>query len=173
MKKIFKIFVLSVVILSAGYFSYRIYSGIKGKKEILKKRELLPFHCLSALNETHGKSKSNKKSNSYILLFFSSDCDHCSYEIESIIQKADSFKNTNVYLISDQHIKVLRQISEQYELYKYPQIEILYGDYQCIKSVYGLILLPTTFVYNKNFKLIKVFRGETSASAIIKSITGN
>jgi len=167
--RIFRLLILSVIILVVGYISYKIYSGVNVKNEIVKNREVLPFHCFYRLNETQAGLKNAKKRNSYVLVFFSPDCDHCSYEIEGIIQNADSFINTNIYLVSDQPVKILKLISEHYELYKYPQIEVLYGDYQCIKSVYGIILLPTTFIYSKNFKLIKIFRGETSASAILKA----
>ena len=173
MKRIFKFMVLFSIVLVAGYFSYIVISGIKGKREIIKKREVLPFNCFYALNETPAGFKSVRKSNSYVIVFFSPDCDHCNHEIKSIVHKADSFINTNIYLVSDQPVKILKQISEQYELHKYPQIEILYGDYRCIRSVYGTILLPATFIYNENFRLTKIFRGETGASAILKAVKSN
>jgi thiol-disulfide isomerase/thioredoxin len=169
MKRVYKFLVVSVIILVVGYISYKIYSGIKGKNEVIKKREVLPFHCLYSLNETQAGLKGIKKSDSYVLIFFSPDCDHCVYEIESIIQKADSFINVNIYLVSSQPLKILNDISEHYTLHKYPQIEVLYADYQCIRSVYGIILLPTTFIYNRDFRLTKIFRGETGASAILKA----
>ncbi len=46
MKRVFKFLVLSVIILVVGYISYKIYSGIKGKNEVIKKSEVLTFHFL-------------------------------------------------------------------------------------------------------------------------------
>ena len=169
MKKILKYLVLVVIAAILGYIGLKIHSGIRLKKEIEKSRGILPSRCFYRLNERHPGLKGIKKRDSYVMVFFSPGCDHCEYEIESIINKVDSFNNIMVFLVSDQPVKNLKAISEQYELYKYPQIEILYGDYECIKSVYGIILFPTTFIYDRNFRLKKIFRGETSASAILKA----
>jgi thiol-disulfide isomerase/thioredoxin len=169
MKRILKYLVLVIIAIIIGYIALKIHSGLRHKKEIEKSREVIPFHCFYTLNERHPDLKGTKKRDSYVLVFFSHGCDHCEYEIESIIHKADSFNNAIVFLVSDQPVKSLKAISEQYELHKYPQIEILYGDYECIKSVYGIIMFPTTFIYDNNFRLAKIFRGETSASAILKA----
>jgi thiol-disulfide isomerase/thioredoxin len=169
MKRILKYLVLAVIATILGYIAFKIYSGVRHKKEIEKSREVIPFHCLYTLNERHPDLKGIEKRDSYVLVFFSPGCDHCDYEIESIINKADSFSNVIIFLVSDQPVIILKAISERYALHKYPQIEILYSDYQCIKSVYGIILFPTTFIYDRNFRLTKIFRGETSASAILKA----
>lgn len=169
MKRILKYLVLVVIAAILGYIVLKLHSGVRLKKEIEKSREVLPFHCFYKLNERHPDLKGMKKMDSYVLVFFSPGCDHCDYEIESIIHKADSFNSVFIFLVSDQPAKNLKAIYEQYELHKYPQIEILYGDYECIKSVYGIILFPTTFIYNRNFRLTKIFRGETNASAILKA----
>jgi thiol-disulfide isomerase/thioredoxin len=169
MKRILKYIVLVVVATILGYIALKIHSGVSLKKEIEKSREVIPFHCFYTLNEKHPDFKGTKKRDSYVLVFFSPGCDHCEYEIESIIHKADSFNNVIIFLVSDQPVKNLKAISEQYELQKYPQIEILYGDYECTKSVYGIIMFPTTFIYDRDFRLTKIFRGETSASAILKA----
>jgi peroxiredoxin len=169
MRRILKYVVLAVIVIVLGYIALRIYSGVRIKKEIAKKRELLPFHCFYALDEKRADLRGVKKRDSYVLVFFDPGCDHCEYEIENIISKADSFDNINVFLVSDQPVENLKTISDRYELHKYPQIDILFGDYQCIKSVYGIILMPTTFIYDRNFRLIKIFRGETNASAILKA----
>ena len=170
LKRIITFIILGVSLMVAGYLFYKIYSGIVIKNEIARKRERLPDFCFNTLHGEKSYTKNIKNGNSTVIIFFDTECPHCTYEIDNIIKDAGSFINTNIFLISDQPVKILKRFSEHYKLHKYPQIEILYADYQHITSVFGTIVIPETFIYCKDNSLLKVFKGEVSAEAILKII---
>ncbi len=170
MKRIFTYIILIVSLILIGYLFYKIYSGIIDKNKIVRNREKLPDFCFYTLDEEKlcpGKISNAKPT---VIMFFNSECYHCIYEIGSIIRNAGSFNNTNILLVSDQPVKILRRFSEKHNLCKYPQIKILHADYEHITSFLGTIAIPETFIYCKDNNLLKVFRGEVSAVAILQVI---
>lgn len=170
LKRIITFIILGVSLIVTGYLFYKIYTGIVNKNEIVRKRERLPDFCFYTLHGEKSYPERINNDNSTVIIFFDTECHHCTYEIENIIKNAGSFINTNFFLISDQPVKILKRFSEQYKLYKYPQIEILYADYQDITSVFGTVVIPETFIYCKDNNLLKVFKGEVSTEAILKII---
>ena len=170
LKRIFAFIILGVSLIVTGYLFYKIYSGIVDKNEIVRKRERLPDFCFYTLHGEKSCPKRISNGNPTVIIFFDTECHHCTYEIGSIIKNAGLFINTNILLISDQPVRILKRFSEQYKLYKYPQIKILYADYRHITSVFGTVVIPETFIYCKDHNLLKVFRGEVSAEAIFKII---
>ena len=169
-KRIFKFLILGINFIVIFYLSFKIYSGIVNKNEIAKKTERLPDFCFYTLHGIQFRPKSLTKGNSTVIVFFNPDCHHCTCEIESIIKNSALFSNTDILLVSDQPAGLLKQFTEQYNLYNYAQIEIFYADYGHIRSVFGTVLIPATFIYCKDHNLLKEIKGEVSAEAILKII---
>ncbi|UCH14723.1 MAG: redoxin domain-containing protein [Bacteroidales bacterium] len=168
LKRNFTFIMLGISLIIVSYLFYKIYSGIIYKNEIARKRGKLPDLCFYNLDGEKLCPARISNGNSTVIMFFDSECHYCIYGIGSIIKNAGSFTDTNILLISDQPVKLLRRFSEKYKLYKYPQIEILYEDYGVITSVFGTITIPQTFIYCKDHNLLKIFRGEVSAETILK-----
>lgn len=153
------------------YLSFKIYSSIVSKNEIAEKTERLPDFSFYTLNGAHFHIKSLTKGNSTVIVFFNPDCHHCTCEIESIIKNSALFSRTDILLVSDQPAGLLKQFSEQYNLDNYPHIEILYADYGHIRSIFGTVFIPATFIYCKDHNLLKAIKGEVSAEVILKLLT--
>jgi len=170
-KRIFKFLVLVIISALIFYLSFKIYSGIVNKNEIAEKTERLPDFNFYTLNGIHFHIKSLRKGNSTVIVFFNPDCHHCTCEIESIIKNSDLFNNTDILLVSDQPAGLLKQFSERYNLDSYPHIDILYADYGHIRSIFGIVFIPATFIYCKDHNLLKVIKGEVSAEAILKLLS--
>ncbi len=168
LKRILKFLVLVIIFAFIFYLCFKIYSGIVNKKEIAEKTERLPDFNFYTPDGASFLPKSLAKNHSTVILFFNPECHHCTCEIESIINNSALFGNTEILLVSDQPGVLLKQFSQQYNLNNYPHIEILYADYGHIRSAFGTVFVPETFIYGKNHDLLKVFKGEVSAEAILK-----
>ena len=51
-----------------------------------------------------------------IVIYYSSECDHCQYEATEIKKSIASFSNANILMISSEPIKTIKSFSEQYGL---------------------------------------------------------
>jgi hypothetical protein len=173
LKRILKYLILGIGFTLLFYLTFEIRSELVKKSEIARKTKRLPDFCFYTLYGTRFLKKNIKKGNSCVIVFFNPDCHHCAYEIESIVSNAGLFFNTDILLVSDQPALVLKQISQMHNLSNHPQIEILHTNYRHIRSYFGAVTAPSTFVYSKDHALLKVFRGEVSAEAIIRMLNGN
>ncbi len=168
LKRVFKFLILVIIFTLIFYLCWKIYSGIVNKNEIVKKTERLPDFCFYTLHGTRFHPKSITKGNSTVIVFFNTDCHHCTCEIESIIKNSALFSNTDILLVSDQPAGLLKQFSEQLNLNNYQHIEILYADYGHIRSVFGPVFIPATFIYSEDHNLLKAIKGGVTVEAILK-----
>jgi peroxiredoxin len=171
LKRISKFLVLVTSFTLIFYLSWKIYSGIENKNEIAEKTEILPDFNFYTLYGERFLPNSITKGNSSVIIFFNPDCHHCTCEIEGIIKNSALFSSTDILLVSDQPAGLLKQFSEQYDLDNFPQIKILYADYGHIRSVFGTIFIPATFIYCEDHSLLKTIKGEVSAEAILKILS--
>ncbi len=172
MKRILKYLILGISFTVIFYLSFKICSELANKSEIARKTKRLPEFCFYTLNGTRFQRNNIKKGNPCVIVFFNPDCHHCTYVIESIASNTGLFINTDILLVSDLPVPVLKQISQMHNLSNYPQIEILHANYRHIRSYFGVVTAPSTFVYSKDHVLLEVFRGEVSAEAIIRILNG-
>jgi hypothetical protein len=167
-KRTFKFLILFIFFSLIIYLSCRIYSGIVNKNIIAGKTEILPDFCFYTLHGDLFKPENIKKGNSAIIVFFNPECNNCTYLFTSITKNADLFNNTSIFFVSDQLSGPLKQLSEKHNSDIYPHIKILYSDYRHIKSVFGVVTVPVTFIYSKDHILLRIFKGEVSVEAILK-----
>lgn len=165
-----KFIILLIVFAVVTYLPYKVISAIITKNKIIKSREILPVFNFTTLQGKWYNSHNKKSDHISVIIFFNSDCHYCTYEIESIIQHIDSLKNTDILLVSDQPFQKLRQLYKQYELGNYTQIKLLYTDYHNFISAFGTATVPTTFIYDENNRLLRLFKGEAGIEAILNVI---
>lgn len=168
LKSAFKFLILFIVFSVIIYLSGRIYSGIAKKNEIAEKTERLPEFCFYTLDGARFHAENIIKGNSIIIIFFNPECNGCTYIINGITKSADLFSNAFILFVSDQPAGLLKQFAEKNNLYICPRTEILYSDYNHIKSLFGAVTAPTTFIYSKDHSLLRIFKGEVSTEAILK-----
>jgi peroxiredoxin len=172
LKRIFKFLVLVTSFTLIFYLSWKIYSGILNKNEIAEKTKRLPDFSFYTLNGVRFQPNRITEGNSTVIVFFNPDCHQCTCEIEGIINNSALFNSTDILLVSDQPAGLLKQFSEKYNLDNYENIEILYADYEHIRSVFGTVFIPATFIYCKDHNLLKSIKGEVCAEAILKILSG-
>lgn len=165
-----KFITLFLILAVVTYLPYKVISAINTKNKIIKKREILPVFNFITLQGEWYNLHNRKSDHLSVIIYFNSDCHHCIYEIESIINHIDSFKNTSIILVSDQPFEKLRQFSSQYKLGDYSRIKLLYTNCHDFISAFGTATVPTTYIYDENNRLLRLFKGEAGVEAILNVI---
>lgn len=95
------------------------------------------------------------------LMFFDPDCKHCKATTKQLIEKIDSIKNIQFYLLSARHdMSMIRNFYEHYHLADYPNILGVGMDTEFFFfSFYKVKFVPDIALYDENKKLIKLFEG--------------
>jgi cytochrome oxidase Cu insertion factor (SCO1/SenC/PrrC family) len=103
-------------------------------------------------------------------IFFSPDCDHCEEQTKNLIKNIDSLKSVRFYFVSIDPFDRIKAYDNHYKLGNYPNI-VLGRDYKNFFSKYFEInTSPVTVLFDKHKKLDIIFKGEVTASMIIKEI---
>jgi peroxiredoxin len=103
-----------------------------------------------------------------ILIFFSSDCDHCQREATEIEKNLAGFKNYHLFFISMNPFPVMKKFSETYKINNHHNIKFFRADGKTVFDALGSIQTPTICVYDRDKKLVKKFDGETKVDDILK-----
>jgi thiol-disulfide isomerase/thioredoxin len=107
-------------------------------------------------------------SNPIILIYFNSECEHCQYEATEIKKSISLFSKTSILMISSEPIEAIKVFSGQYELSNEPAVTFAKINRDDVYKTFGSVSIPHIFIYGKDHKLVKEFKGETKIEAILK-----
>ncbi len=117
-------------------------------------------------------SKSLLPGKPVVIIWFNPLCEHCTYETGDILKNFVLFRDIDILFISDAGHDLLAEFSFTYRLDTIPQIRVLQSGYDYFATKFGNPpSVPTTYIYNKEHRLVKVFLGEASVQAIIRAIS--
>lgn len=158
---------------------------------------LLAFLILNILTITDKKSKSNKLiqniptfsfftlknkiyindsiplSNSTLLLFFHTTCEHCQYETEQILKNKSNLNNTNVLFISKQPLGEIKTFDSVYQISVNPFMRVLQDSLNFSYNAFDINAYPSSIIYNAQGSLLKTFKGEVRIDSIISILQKN
>ncbi|HCX72826.1 MAG TPA: hypothetical protein DHM37_03825, partial [Candidatus Cloacimonas sp.] len=80
----------------------------------------------------------------------------------------DKFKDFQVLLVSIEEPDILKQYFKTSDLLNRDFIYILYDKDMQFERVFGRCPFPTSFIYNRNKELVKIFKGEVKVEALLK-----
>jgi thiol-disulfide isomerase/thioredoxin len=147
------------------FLIFGIVEKLASKKEAKVKIETLPQATLVDLDSVAYTIPSVTFT---CLIHFNSGCEHCQYELKEIKNNQKAFINTKVILVSSESIKVIKSTSVDFGLDGMPNIHFVKINPEHVFDTFGSLLLPHIFIYGKDSKLIKEFKGEAKVEAILK-----
>jgi len=137
------------------------------------KHQILNISALTLKNYTLKGTTYYNKGTINCIIIFNSNCNLCMDEIEDIVDNIDSFKNVNFYLVSNQTEKELIDYNTDSEFLGLKNFTILQDKNGDILKYFSYPLIPSTFIYNKNKKLIGYKNGFISFFDIKNIIVKN
>jgi thioredoxin-related protein len=159
-------FILLLIIATfvGAFFAWSF--SIQNKKERIK-NELLALK-VSRFVDVDSTALLLPESNFVMLIYFDSECVHCRNETLEVSKNLPLFSNTKILLISSEPIKTIKAFAQRYGLRNEPSVTFAKINSDDVFDTFGSISLPHIFIYGKDRKLIKEFRGETKIEAILK-----
>lgn len=147
------LFVLTLLLfLTLNYRAFNKNKKISEKIEFIPKFEFIDLNYESYKNE-------DLPNDCIVFIFFNSECDLCQAEIAELMKDANSFDQVSFLLVSNEPIKILKKFSANYYI-RNSFVNLFHCDYTYFKDVFGVNIIPTIFIYNKNHKLIRILKGK-------------
>ena len=145
-----------------------IIKRIIQKKRIENKIQTIPeFVFYDLLGEEFNSSYINDN-NSCLIIYSHPECEYCHYEAEQIGLNIDLFYNFQIIMISTDSRESVKNFANKYHLLEFDNISILIDTLDVFHNAFGPNPFPTSFIYNKERKLVKQFKGEVKIEALLK-----
>lgn len=171
-KTILLIVVITVLSLLT-YLCLNVISKAKEKNQFAKQLEKIPEFEFLTLEQKFFTKANLKPNTNTIFIYFNSECDFCQHEAESISENLDIFKNVQFIFVSTEPIEIIKQFSEQYNLYSKRNITFLYDNLDTFSSRFDANSIPYLLIYDQNQKLIKKHKGQLNVKGILRALQEN
>ncbi|MDZ7291870.1 MAG: redoxin domain-containing protein [candidate division KSB1 bacterium] len=168
-RKIAAIMVAAALIFIV-FLVYRIYAGVLAKREVANRIAVLPEFDFTTLD---GKTLHRSDVPNDIptaLVYFNTTCPHCNAEIEDILTHSTLLDSVYFLVISRQKPEILSQFFHEKKLDEWNNIVVVTDARDLFPKTFGTAMVPTLLLYGKDRRLVKIFKGETSARAIRKAL---
>ncbi|MCC8424702.1 thioredoxin-like domain-containing protein [Mucilaginibacter sp. UR6-11] len=116
----------------------------------------------------------NLKHRRTMLIYFSPDCPHCQHLTMDMREKLKQFGDTQIIMITwsnNYDIRAIKNFVRDYNLKKYPNIEIGTEGYSYgVQKYFKIETTPFVAVYDSKGKLTKAFRKQPEVSDLLKAV---
>lgn len=134
---------------------------IPAKPEVTQRPAQLPFLALNTFDYPPQKQKS-------IIFYFHPECDHCGFEADDIHKQLEDFRQTQLIWISPVDTTTIRQFAQDHQLDGLPNVHWMSDTANVFPKMFNPDLLPSSWVFDQNGKLLKHFNGQTKPEALLK-----
>lgn len=170
MKKKIKYLSLASIVLLIAVLWHSSYQKIEHKKHVDDKIQSLPSLELYTLGGDTMNIRTFENVPTFII-YFNTQCDFCSFEMEEIINHSSDFHNAQVLFVSAEKGKAaLDSLNAHFSLDFIGNMGIYQCPYWRLKKRFGEMGTPTVFLYNADRKLKKKFKGATRVSDMINEL---
>ena len=168
-----KTLLVVIIIVIVGLVSWLVYSSVRKleQKEIrMKIVSSIPSLSFQDLNGNPIQLNEITFAKPMVLILFNSECEYCRYEAMSISENIDRLDEAMIVFLSTEEIDVIRSFGETYGLLEHANILCGQVDYLELTAVFKSVSYPNIFIYGKDGRLVKEFRGETKIEAILNAV---
>lgn len=166
MKKKIRIVIFLFMILSFSILILSIASRIQSQNAKYEGIKVLPEFTFYTLE---GKSVHSEdfQEGPLLIILFHPECEHCRYEITEVLKSRLPGKVKKIILVSTADAVSQLHFFEEMKDYLFPNVLILVDTRYESGKLFGSDISPSTFLYNENMNLIKVFYGEVTPDNIL------
>ena len=104
-----------------------------------------------------------------LIVYFHPECDHCRYEIASILERDLTLEGVTVLLVSYSDPESIKTFMKQF-IFEGGSYQILTDESLLFSRTFGTNVIPSNFIYDEDLKLVKFFKGETDTELILRYI---
>lgn len=167
MKKAILGTVILITVVCALFLVYGIVRKLINQKLISEKISSLPSFCFMTLSAGSFNS-ADIGTGPVLVVHYHPECEHCQYEIPEILKSniPSSFKF--VLLVSSAHPDSVRRFLALLKHSDSPSVIPLADTSFIFENIFGSGIIPSSYIYNRKLKLIKVISGEVKPGTILK-----
>jgi hypothetical protein len=165
-----------VLLVLVGGFLIFLISGIMTKKvKAEKAAEKIRTLPVLVMKDIWGNSFSTDQitSGPLLITFFHPECDHCKYEISSLVSTNLIDSQLTILLVSHAKVDDIQSFMQEVGDIDGSNMFILHDPDFRMSDLYKADIIPSNFIYDKELKLAKVFKGATKPETILKYLYGN
>lgn len=108
-----------------------------------------------------------------LITFFHPECDHCRYEISSLVSGDLLDSQLTILLVSYAESAEIQVFMQHIGIMDASIMHILLDTDFKMSDLYGANVMPSNFIYDKELRLVKVFKGATQPETILKYLNEN
>ena len=172
MKRVFVIIISALVIIILAYLIFSIADKAREQKIIKQNYNRLPAFAFKSLNGTLFSS-TTIKSGPVLLIYFHPECEHCQYELSEIFNSSLIKSGIWILMITPADISSVLKFKKEYGIRDSSKIITLIDENLGFADLFGKASIPTNIVYNKELKLVRMYKGEVRPEIIMKLILDN
>ncbi|MFT7156745.1 MAG: thioredoxin-related protein [Parvicella sp.] len=146
---------------------YLTYSTFSRKHEISRSLENLSVNHFKNLDGQYFDLALIKNDAPLVLIYFNSECDYCQSEARDIKENIKELKNTELLMVSAETSESIKQFKVDFQLDE-DNIHFARVDEGDVFDTFGSVSVPALFVYDKEGKLVKSFKGKTKISVVLE-----
>jgi peroxiredoxin len=123
-----------------------------------------------SLTDTDGElfSSSEIKSGPLLIVYFHPDCEHCQFEIASLLGANTMIEDMKLLLVSYADREQIKLFLDLIEIRNEARTWILSDTALVFSQLFGSRVIPSNYIYDKDLKLVKSIKGETRTETILK-----
>jgi len=133
--------------------------------------QTLPDFKMKLTNRTIFSSSQLSHQKPVILIYFAPDCEHCQALMKQIFSQVNTFKNTQMVLVTFEPVQVLPPFEKEFQTAKYSNIKVG-SEVQplFLQKYYQLQHTPFTALFDKHGKLVVSYKDFTPLNDLIKKL---
>jgi len=170
MKKLLRYIILLLIVTLSLFFIFQTRDRIQQKEATKEHIQQMP--SLQLQNVAGGIVNIQEIAGQYpaVIIYFSSDCNHCQYEAAELKKNIQQFRNVQILMITRSSATETRQFAKDYGLDHTTNVHFLLDKTDAFYKTFGTHRFPSIFIYNREHQLIKKYIGETKIPAIVQDI---
>jgi thioredoxin-related protein len=106
-----------------------------------------------------------------VVIFYSPGCAFCEHEGAELSRNAEQFMGCKLFFTTMEPLDSAKAYTARHQLLSHTGYYSLVDTTRLAVLEFGVRTIPTTFIYDRNKNLIKVFEGEINAKRLAKAIS--
>lgn len=168
MKRKFVWGIVSLVLFAIGILGVKIHQRVVLNRKVSEKIQTIPTLIVYSFQNKKEDISTMVRRRPLVLIYFNTDCHYCQGEVESITHHSKLMQLADIVLVSDQPLKKLVEFNQDYNLSSFSHMQIFCDRDHQFYHVFGTDIHPNTYIYGEDGRLLKHFKGETSAEAMMR-----
>lgn len=171
MRRYIKPIIVTALLGIFGFMGYTIVTKAKMKNEAEQKVQHLPDFAFNTPDDKIFASTALAKDKPVLIVHFDPDCEGCQYEAYEIKKNAELLRDIQVLMITSADAEKAKQFLADYQLEEYSFITLLLDKNRTFFNTFGAAVTPMQILYDKEHKLVKIFKGEVRMDAVAKLLS--